>query len=83
MNDYIGQRAEQIARYMIGTQCTVRKAAQVFCISKSTIHKDISTVLRQRDSRLYKQVQILLQKNKKERHIRGGMATKQKYTGKK
>ncbi len=83
MNDYIGQRAEQIARYMIGTQCTVRMAAQVFCISKSTIHKDISTVLRQRNIGLYKQVQLLLQKNKNERHIRGGMATKQKYSGKK
>ena len=83
MNDYIGQRAERIARYMIGTQCTVRKAAQEFCISKSTIHKDMSIVLRQRNRKLYKQVQILLQKNKKERHIRGGMATRQKYSGKK
>ena len=83
MNDYIGQRAERIAQYMIDNQCTVRQAAGVFCVSKSTIHKDISAVLRQRDRKLYKQVQALLQKNKKERHIRGGMATRQKYAGKK
>jgi len=79
MRDYIEGRVTQIARHMVNTGCTVRSAAEVFCVSKSTIHKDISTVLRQIDPELYRQVDRVLQKNKKERHIRGGLATKRKY----
>ena len=79
MADTIEQRACELAVYMIETGATVRKTAQKFGISKSTVHKDLQNRLPQCNLTLYKQVREVLDINKKERHIRGGMATKRKY----
>jgi putative DeoR family transcriptional regulator (stage III sporulation protein D) len=73
------QRACALAVYIIETGATVRTAAQHFGISKSTVHKDISQRLPQYNKRLYEQVRRVLDINKQERHIRGGMATRKKY----
>ena len=81
MTDTIGQRACALAVYMIETGATVRAAAGHFGISKSTVHKDLTQRLPQYNHLLYQQVVQVLQLNKKERHIRGGMATRQKYKG--
>ena len=72
-------RACQIAVYMIKTGGTVRSVAQKFGISKSTVHKDLSERLPEDDPVLYLQIRQLLDRNKSERHIRGGMATKAKF----
>lgn len=72
-------RACQIAVYMIETGGTVRSAAKAFGISKSTVHKDLSEKLPEDAPLLYRQVRQLLERNKSERHIRGGMATRAKY----
>jgi len=72
-------RACELAVYMIETGATVRKAAKQFGISKSTVHKILTQKLRQCNYSLYLQVRDVLDRNKRERHIRGGMATKQKY----
>ena len=72
-------RACELAVYMIETGATVRKAAKQFGISKSTVHKTLTQKLQQYNYALYLQVREVLDKNKRERHIRGGMATKQKY----
>ena len=79
MPDTMEQRACALAVYIIETGATVRTAAQHFGISKSTVHKDISQRLPQYNKRLYEQVRRVLDINKQERHIRGGMATKRKY----
>ena len=79
MTDTIEKRACKLAVYMIETGATVRTAARHFGISKSTVHKDLSQRLKQINGRLYVQVRQILDVNKQERHIRGGMATKQKY----
>jgi len=79
MADTIDKRACELARYMIDTGATVRAAAHHFGISKSTVHKDISQRLPQCNRILYEKVRIVLDINKNERHIRGGMATKKKY----
>ena len=79
MADTIEQRVCELAVYMIETGATVRNAAQKFGISKSTVHKDIQTRLPRINPSLYSQARIVLDTNKKERHIRGGMATKLKY----
>ncbi len=81
MSDTIEQRACALAVYMIETGATVRAAANHFGISKSTVHKDLQQRLQGRNPMLYDQVRQVLEKNKQERHIRGGMATKQKYKG--
>ena len=73
-------RERLIAVYMIETGGTVRSAALKFGISKSTVHKDLSERLPQTDPALYRQVRALLDRNKSERHIRGGMATKAKFS---
>lgn len=73
------ERACRLAAYMIETGATVRSAAQKFGISKSTVHKDITFRLRRCNAQLYAQARAVLDKNKQERHIRGGMATRQKY----
>ena len=67
--------------YIIETGATVRAAAGHFGISKSTVHKDLQTRLPRSDPALYTQVRLVLEKNKSERHIRGGMATRRKYKG--
>ena len=72
-------RACELAVYMIETGATVRSAASHFGISKSTVHKDLTQRLPQYHPQLFLQVQKVLQLNKMERHIRGGMATRQKY----
>lgn len=81
MPDTIAERACQLAVYIIETGATVRAAAQHFGISKSTVHKDISCRLKQYNYSLYHQVRQVLDLNKQERHIRGGMATRRKYKG--
>ena len=81
MSDTIEDRACQLAVYMIETGATVRSAAKHFGISKSTVHKDISQRLYQYNRTLYDQVRQVLDTNKQQRHIRGGMATRRKYKG--
>ena len=79
MGDTIDQRACELAVYMIETGSTVRSTAQKYGISKSTVHKDLQNRLPQCNKILYEQVRTVLERNKRERHIRGGMATKRKY----
>lgn len=81
MTDTLEKRACELAVYMIETGATVRTAAQHFGISKSTVHKDLSYRLKQYNFALYLQVRQVLDTNKQERHIRGGMATRRKYKG--
>ena len=73
------ERAERLAQYIIENRTTVRAAAQKFGISKSTVHKDISERLPQFNRSLYMQVKEVLDVNKAQRHIRGGIATREKY----
>ena len=79
MTDTIERRSCELAVYIIETGATVRAAAKRFGISKSTVHKDLSQRLPQYNKRLYAQVRKVLDINKAQRHIRGGMATKNKY----
>ena len=81
MTDTIEQRACRLAVYMIETGATVRSAARHFGISKSTVHKDLQQRLPQCNKNLYLQVRQVLDVNKQQRHIRGGLATRQKYKG--
>ena len=81
MPDRIQTRACALAVYMIETGATVRAAAQHFGISKSTVHKDLTCRLQQYDPLLFQQAREVLDLNKQERHIRGGMATRRKYKG--
>lgn len=81
MSDTIEQRACDLAVYIIETGATVRGAAGHFGISKSTVHKDLQQRLPKCNRNLYEQVRQVLERNKQERHIRGGMATRQKYKG--
>ena len=75
------ERAERLALYIIENKATVRAAAGKFGVSKSTVHKDISTRLPQFNRGLYLQVKQVLDVNKAQRHIRGGIATRKKYRG--
>lgn len=79
MTDTIDKRACELAVYLIETGATVRAAAKEFGISKSTVHKDLSQRLPKCNMLLYKQVRYILEKNKAQRHIRGGIATRNKY----
>ena len=81
MKDLLEQRACEIAVYIIETGATVRAAAKHFGISKSTVHKDLQCRLPKHNPALYHSVRIVLDRNKLERHIRGGMATRKKYKG--
>ena len=81
MPDTIEKRACALAVYMIETGATVRAAAQHFGISKTTVHKDLSCRLQGYNLSLYLQVRQVLDLNKQERHIRGGLATRRKYKG--
>ena len=76
----IEERAINLAQYIIDSKDTVRGAAAKFGISKSTVHKDVSERLKKINPRLAKEVRIILDENKAERHMRGGMATKMKYS---
>ena len=73
------ERTIRLAQYIIEENATVRQAAARFGVSKSTVHKDITTRLKKLNSVLYAGVQQVLRTNKQERHIRGGMATREKY----
>lgn len=73
------ERCELLAAYIIDTGETVRGAAAKFGISKSTVHKDITEKLEKQNPAMYRDVKAVLDKNKSERHLRGGEATKQKY----
>ena len=75
----IEQRACELAEYIIENKATVRAAAKQFGVSKSTVHKDLTERLKSVNPGLYREVRALLDINKAERHIRGGMATKRKY----
>ena len=79
MADTIEERACELAEYIIQTGATVRAAAKHFGISKSTVHKDLSQRLPSYNKSLYNSVRTILEKNKQERHIRGGQATRNKY----
>ena len=79
MKDYIDERAVEIAYYIIENNATVRQTAKEFGISKSTVHKDVTERLSLINKGLATQARQVLDLNKSERHIRGGLATKQKY----
>ena len=81
MRELSADRSVLLGEYIINTGATVRAAAKVFKISKSTVHKDVTERLRAENAQLYRQVKKVLEKNKQERHIRGGMATRRKYKG--
>lgn len=83
MKDYIEERVFQIAEYILETNATVREAAKVFGVSKSTVHKDVTERLESINPLLYEEVKKVLEKNKAERHIRGGRATHMKYKSEK
>ncbi len=73
------ERAVLLGEYIVRHGATVRDAAQVFGISKSTVHTDVSKKLKSADAQLWRRVRAVLDVNKAQRHIRGGMATKEKY----
>ncbi|MGN0613151.1 MAG: sporulation transcriptional regulator SpoIIID [Porcipelethomonas sp.] len=79
MKGHPSDRAVILGQYIVENNATVRTAAKNFGISKSTVHKDVSERLMKIQPQLYSEVKKILEKNKRERHIRGGMATKKKY----
>ncbi len=79
MKDYIKERVIETAQYIIDHNATVRGAAAVFNVSKSTVHKDVHERLQRINRELFGRCQSILEQNKAERHIRGGMATREKY----
>ena len=82
MKSYIEKRAVDVANFMIHHNATVRETAKKFGISKSTVHKDITDRVEKIDPDLASSVRKVLEVNKAERHLRGGMATKRKYMNK-
>ncbi|HEY8530821.1 MAG TPA: sporulation transcriptional regulator SpoIIID [Limnochorda sp.] len=81
MREYIRKRVLEISTYIVDTNATVRQAASVFGVSKSTVHKDVTERLPRVNPDLALRVKVVLERNKAERHIRGGEATRQKYRG--
>lgn len=79
MKGNVEERALMLGEYIAKNSATVRLAAKKYNISKSTVHKDVSERLKQINMPLYRQVRKVLDQNKEERHIRGGIATKEKY----
>jgi putative DeoR family transcriptional regulator (stage III sporulation protein D) len=79
MRDYIRRRVLEVGAYILNTKATVRQAAEVFDVSKSTIHKDMTERLPRVNRDLARRVKRILENNKAERHIRGGEATRRKY----
>ncbi|MEW8972563.1 MAG: sporulation transcriptional regulator SpoIIID [Tissierellaceae bacterium] len=79
MKDYIEERTLEIAKYILSEGATVRQAASIFGVSKSTVHKDVTERLPKINPLIADMVKEILETNKAERHIRGGEATKQKY----
>lgn len=81
MRSSLEERACDLAVYIIENKATVRAAAKAFGVSKSTVHKDLTERLPHVNQGLFRQVRVLLDLNKAERHIRGGLATRRKYRG--
>lgn len=79
MKGIVEERAAMLGEYILKSKATVRSAAKKFGISKSTVHKDVSERLKYINPSLYKEVKNVLELNKSQRHIRGGLATKNKY----
>ncbi len=79
MKGIVEERAAMLGEYIVKNGATVRSTAKKFGISKSTVHKDVSQRLKTLNPALYREVRQILDTNKSERHIRGGMATKNKY----
>ena len=79
MKDYMRERVLEIAAHIIDTKATVRQAAKIFGVSKSTVHKDMTERLPEINAEMAREVKKVLEFNKAERHIRGGRATKKKY----
>lgn len=79
MKDYIEERVLELAQYILENKTTVRRAAKKYNVSKSTVHKDITERLSDLNPTLAARVHNVLDKNKAERHIRGGLATREKY----
>lgn len=73
------ERCVSLGQYIVANKATVRNAAKVFGVSKSTVHQDITARLEKVNPALYKKVRLVLEKNKEERHIRGGQSTRMKY----
>ncbi|UMZ75095.1 sporulation transcriptional regulator SpoIIID [Natranaerofaba carboxydovora] len=80
MQDYIQERVLEICQYILDTKSTVREVAKNFGVSKSTVHKDITERLPQINPERANEIKKILNQNKAERHIRGGEATRQKYS---
>lgn len=81
MKGIVEERAVELGQYIIESKATVRSTAKKFGVSKSTVHKDVSERLKYVNPQLYNQVKAVLEINKAQRHIRGGMATRKKYKG--
>jgi putative DeoR family transcriptional regulator (stage III sporulation protein D) len=79
LKEYIEERAINIAMYIIESGATVRQCAKTFGVSKSTVHKDVTSRLAKLNPALARQARSVLDINKSERHIRGGLATREKY----
>lgn len=82
MQEIIEERARKLAEFIIENNSTVRAAAKQFGVSKSTVHKDVTQRLKALDGALWAEAKTVLERNKAERHIRGGIATRIKYKGK-
>lgn len=83
MTDAIDKRVRELAAYVLDTGATVRAAAERFGVSKSTVHKDLTRRLERTDRPLWLRVRAVLERNKAERHLRGGEATRRKYLAQK
>ena len=79
MKAYIKERTLQVAEHIAQTEDTVRKTAEIYHLSKSTVHNDVSTRLKKLNVDMFEEVQKVMQKNFAEKHIRGGMSTKEKF----
>ena len=79
MRGIVEERAVMLGEYILQSKATVREVAKKFAVSKSTVHKDVSERLKYINLGLYKDVKAILELNKAQRHIRGGLATKKKY----
>lgn len=79
MRDYIRRRVLDVSQYIVESNSTIRQAAKVFGVSKSTVHKDLTERLPRVDEELARCVKKVLEQNKAERHLRGGEATRRKY----
>lgn len=79
MQSNADERAIALAEYIVSNSATVRTAAKANSVSKSTVHSDVTVRLKRLDGELYRRVRQVLDKNKRERHLRGGLATREKY----